>query len=83
MENGKEFYFKVNLKKGLTQSLSGVTGKSLATPSLEEVVNKDDFFTKLLLNNKVLALFRVILVLVFAFVAGTYLYWRGYFGRFF
>lgn len=80
-ENGKEFYFKVNLKKGLTQSLSGVTGKSLATPSIEEVVNKDDFFTKLLLNNKVLALFRVILVSIFAFVAGTYLYWRGYFKR--
>ena len=82
LENGEEFYFKVNLKKSLTQSLSGVTGKSLATPSLDEVVNKDDFLTKLLLNNKVLAVFRVILVSIFAFIAGVYLYWRGYFERF-
>ena len=78
MENGKEFYFKVNIKKSLTQSLKGVTGESLATPSLDEVVN-DDFLTKFLLNNKVLVAFRVILVLIIAFIAGVYLYWRGYF----
>lgn len=82
LENGEEFYFKVNLKKSLTQSLSGVTGKSLATPSLDEVANRDDFLTKLLLNNKVLAVFRVILVSIFAFIAGVYLYWRGFFERF-
>lgn len=81
MAEGEEFCFNIELSERLTKNLKGVTNKSLASPSLDEVVNKNSFINNFLLNEKVLFIFRCIITLIVLLAGGVYLSWRGHFHK--